>query len=122
MKAMNWSEPKPPIQWISNYNHVKCETPLGEFIIEWKSWKERPDYGVNLKDQYNDQYIGTGYSLEEAKEIAENHLNKMHVELTEFLKVDLKLIEWLMRENYIHSEVLSANNILNRWIESQNPK
>ena len=49
------------------YDHVRGASPLGEFLITWKSWKEEPSFdvegpvGIDLYDVY---------SLNEAKECA----------------------------------------------------
>lgn len=29
------------------YHHVKGESPIGEFLITWKGWKESPSYDVD---------------------------------------------------------------------------
>lgn len=34
-----WSEPKPPTP-DCYYDHITAETPLGNFQITWKSWKQ----------------------------------------------------------------------------------
>ena len=79
---MNWTEPKPPTKGVSFYDHTILGSPLGEFRIEWKSWKDSPDYGIDLEGQY----IGTEYSLEEAKELVRSHLFDMRDKLEDFLK------------------------------------
>lgn len=78
---MDWTEPKPPTEDVSYYDHTVCETPLGKFIIEWKSWKTSPDYGIMLENDY----IGTEYSLEEAKEKVLEYLVDKEKELHLFL-------------------------------------
>jgi hypothetical protein len=78
---MNWTEQKPPTEGICFYDHVNCETPLGKIRIKWKSWKESPDYGIDL----DDKYIYTEYDLETAKYIAKEYLINKHCELSEFL-------------------------------------
>jgi hypothetical protein len=83
---MKWTEPKLPTEGESYYDHVKCQTPLGEFLIEWKSWKEFPDYGVML----NGEYVTTSYELEDAKEDAEMYLIKVRDNLNDFLKDENK--------------------------------
>jgi len=78
---MNWTKPKPPTEGICFYDHVDCETPLGLIRIEWKSWKEGPDYGIDL----DGKYIGTEYDLETAKYVAKEFLTIKHRELSELL-------------------------------------
>lgn len=79
---MNWTEPKPPTEGVSFYDHTICETPFGKLKIEWKSWKDNDSYTVILND--ND-WIGAEYDLESAKELARKYLVKKHKELSEFL-------------------------------------
>ena len=78
---MDWTEPKPPTEGVCHYDHIRCETPLGLCSIEWKSWKDQPDYGVEI----GNEYIGTEYSLEEAKNVAKEYLNTKRCELELFL-------------------------------------
>lgn len=78
---MNWTEPKPPTEGVSHYDHVDCETPLGKFRIDWKGWKDKPDYDVMLESEY----VGVGYELDAAKRMAEEYLIEKHRELTAFL-------------------------------------
>lgn len=79
---MNWTENKPPIEGESYYDHTTCKTPLGLLKIEWKSWKDSPSYGIELEGNW----IGSEYTLEEAKMIAKNYINKVSNELITFLK------------------------------------
>lgn len=79
---MNWTEPKPPTEGVSSYDHTKCETPLGEFIIEWKSWKLNPSYDVILRNEW----IGCEYDLDQAKNSAKKYLEEKKERLIKFLK------------------------------------
>lgn len=81
LNKMNWTEPKPPTEGTSYYDHITTETPLGRAIIEWKSWKYSPSYSITI----GDDYIDTEYDLEEAKILARNHLIEKHKELSDFL-------------------------------------
>lgn len=78
---MKWTEPSKPINGISYYDHVILESPMGKIIIEWKSWKERPSYSIEL----GGLWIGAGDTLDEAKEIAETYLMNMAIKIKEFL-------------------------------------
>ena len=78
---MDWTEPKPPTDGICYYDHVDCDTPLGLCRITWKSWKERPDYDV----EFDGISIGFASDLEEAKELAVQHLIDKHRSLSAFL-------------------------------------
>ena len=80
---MNWTEPKPPTDGESYYDHVKCETPLGLIKIEWKSWKKSDNYSTML----NEEYIGDYLNLEEAKAKAKLHLIAKTRELIKFLEL-----------------------------------
>lgn len=78
---MIWTEPKPPTKGISHYDHVICETPLGQALIEWKGWKESDSYSVTI----GNDYVGEGYDLEDAKRLAKEWLTKKHSELSVLL-------------------------------------
>ena len=80
---MKWTEESEPKEGISYYNHSYLDTPIGRYIIEWKSWKDSPSYDVYLKGEW----IGTEYSLEEAKNISQEHLIKKFNELKEYLEL-----------------------------------
>lgn len=80
-KELIWTEPKPPTKGLSYYDHTICNTPLGEFIIEWKSWKENDSYDITLN---RDEWIGSEYSLEDAKERVKDFLIQKHRELSEY--------------------------------------
>lgn len=80
LNNLNWSEPKPPIDGVSFYDHITCDTPLGLIKIEWKSWKNNDSYSLLI----NDKWIGAEYELEDAKDLAlkilidtRNDLNKL---------------------------------------------
>ena len=79
---MKWTEPKEPTDGVSFYDHVIAETPIGKMMIEWKSWKDNDDYSVML----DNEWIGVGFDLEEAKQIGENYLNDKLKKLTEYMK------------------------------------
>lgn len=63
---LTWTDPSEPNE-ACPYDHTKAETPFGAYLIEWKSWKDYPGYSVELRDEF----IATGDSLEEAKELAQ---------------------------------------------------
>ncbi len=70
--ALNWTEPKLPIKDVCFYDHVTCDTPLGECWITWKSWKEHADFDVSIADIP----VGTEYTLDDAKARAEKWLRE----------------------------------------------
>ena len=77
---MNWTDPQPPTTNVG-YNHVKLSTPLGEILITWKGWKERPDYGI----EFESEWIGVEYDLESAKNRAIEYLKTKYEELGKLL-------------------------------------
>ena len=79
---MKWTDPAKPIEGTSNYDHVILQTPIGVMMIEWKSWKENPDYSIDL----DGVYVDTEYTLEDAKYRAKEHLERIQRELHDFLE------------------------------------
>lgn len=67
IRDLDWSGPWPPNVRI-RYHHLVAQTPIGEFSIEWKSWKSDPDYSLNL----NREEQATFPSVDEAKAGATN--------------------------------------------------
>lgn len=80
---MNWTEPKPPTNGISYYDHTILETPLGEFRIEWKSWKKFDSFSILLNQM---EYIGEGNSLEDAKSKVKDYIMEKYQKLSELLR------------------------------------
>ena len=68
---ISWGSEAPPDK-DSRYNHVFGTHPLGKFCIEWKSWKESDSYTC----YFNDEYWNDAYSLDEAKDFCQKHINK----------------------------------------------
>lgn len=71
---MNWSEPSPPKENISFYNHCILDTMLGTFIIEWKSHKISPAYDIMLGIMADNKYLDTKYTLEDAKDFVREYI------------------------------------------------
>lgn len=69
---MDWTENFPPNS-DSSYDHCVSKTPIGDALIEWKSWKKYDDYCVN----FNDDFVGSFYTLEEAKEETEKYYSNL---------------------------------------------
>lgn len=65
-----WSAPTSPNERI-RYDHVLAKSALGEFSIEWKSWKDYDDFGLYL----DREYITSARSVEAAKAFAQEHLD-----------------------------------------------
>lgn len=64
LKPIVWSEPKPPTKDVCCYDHCRASTPLGEFSVEWKSWKQYDSYCV----YFNGDYLESVFDLEDAKD------------------------------------------------------
>ena len=79
---MKWSKEKPPTKDVSYYNHTICETPFGNFVIEWKGWKETPSYTISLEGQY----VDTAFTLQEAKQIANDYLVTLVDRMNQYIK------------------------------------
>lgn len=71
---LQWSETKEPNKQCA-YEHVTADSPLGTFVIEWKSWKESPGYDVT--HPLEKLCIYGYFSLEEAKENAQKEFDKL---------------------------------------------
>lgn len=78
---MKWSKKLNPNKSESSYTHITAYSPLGIFIIEWKSWKNKPSYCLEL----NDTYLFSSENLEESKLEARTHLENKKKEIEEFL-------------------------------------
>ena len=79
--GMKWSEIKEANKYV-NYTHINCETPMGEFIIDWKGWKENPSYDSHI----NGDYIGTNYDLDGAKSFCEEYIKDKSISMFKYLK------------------------------------
>ncbi len=73
VKDISWTDKLKPSEEI-RYDHVIGGTPLGDFEITWKSWKEYPSYTIEHKAF---GYIGDENSLESAKEAAESSFESL---------------------------------------------
>lgn len=82
---MKWTEPKKVTEGVSFYDHVIAETPIGRIMIEWKSWKDNDGYSVML----DNEWIGVGFDLEEAKQIGKNYLSDKLKKFTEYMQEPL---------------------------------
>lgn len=81
---MKWTKETEPTNEIP-YSHVKLETPIGEFIITWKGWKENPSYDVECENEW----IGSNFDLDSAKSLAEDHILETANQLNGFIKSQL---------------------------------
>lgn len=72
-KQLIWSAPMPPSE-ACRYDHCSAASSLGTFQIEWKGWKERDSYCVYREEEY----LGSLDTLEEAKQLAQDHHDETH--------------------------------------------
>ena len=77
---MKWSEPHKPNDNIS-YDYVTMDSPLGEFIISWKSWKETPSYDLEL----DGKWLSSDWDLTQCKSGARQYLLKIQEESYQFI-------------------------------------
>ena len=81
LMSLEWSEPQKPCEKC-RYDHVEAKSPLGEFRIEWKSWKEDgDDYCLYL----NGKFLKADYELNDAKMSAQQHLAEMVAKLLPYI-------------------------------------
>ncbi|MFC5423692.1 hypothetical protein ACFPOB_29600 [Bosea eneae] len=71
VRPLDWNEPAPPNGKDRFYDHVQAETPFGQFLIEWKSWKENDSFTISFAGDY----VETRYSLDDAKAFAFDFLS-----------------------------------------------
>jgi hypothetical protein len=62
---ITWTEPAPPKDGESMYDHVFGTIGPLKFSIEWKSWKKYDSYGLEV--DVGESWIGSFGSLDEAK-------------------------------------------------------
>ena len=62
-----WSDPSPPNDFCP-YDHCSANVPFGTMRIEWKSWKDYPNYCLYF--DAGETFIGSFDSLDRAKEHA----------------------------------------------------
>lgn len=80
----SWTNNEPPQEGVSNYYHTSLTTPLGKFLIEWKSWKDSPSYDIML----DDLWLGVEYDLLKAKEFVNTYMLEKCNELIIFLTIE----------------------------------
>jgi len=78
IRPLVWTEHRRPNSEIS-YDHCICETPLGRFVLTWKSWKSEPwqDMGVGFDETpWGEIWYGPWDDPAEAKQAAFDELNR----------------------------------------------
>ena len=61
------------------YNHINADTPVGDFSIQWKGWKEWDSKCVYL----NNEYLNSFCEIDEAKEFVNEYLIGLYNKLGE---------------------------------------
>jgi hypothetical protein len=67
-RPLAWTEPRKP-DHDCHYDHCIAETPLGRFMLSWKSWKVYPAYTAD-ETPWN-EWMGTWGTSDEAKQACE---------------------------------------------------
>ncbi len=80
VRNLQWTQDTPPTHGICSYDHCTAQTPLGPFRIEWKSWKEHDARCLYL----NGEYIGCAASTDDAKQLAQGHIESIAKELAPY--------------------------------------
>ena len=70
---LKWSEDRPPSQEVQ-YDHSIAETPIGKFLLTWKSWKEPYDRGIGFDETPWGVWYAGWSTTEQAKAAAEAEL------------------------------------------------
>lgn len=77
---IEWSE-EFEANTTTRYNHIIANTPVGEFSIQWKGWKEWDSKCVYL----NDKYLHSFSEIDEAKEFVNEYLLDVYKQIGEML-------------------------------------
>ena len=79
VKELEWSQEFQPGRNNSNYNHVRSITPVGIYVLEWKSWKEHGSVTVYLYYPNNNgsDFISAEDNLDAAKTAATTHFRSI---------------------------------------------
>lgn len=67
VKALEWSPESKPNGYCS-YNHTYADTPFGRYQIEWKGWKDRPSFSLDLGNESVSCWADT---IDDARRIAQ---------------------------------------------------
>ena len=72
VKPLVWSDESAPNDYCS-YDHSFADTPFGRYQIEWKGWKDYPNFTIDFVGNLLDQYPGN--TLEDARAAAQAHFD-----------------------------------------------
>ena len=84
-----WSDPQPPTEGVSYYNHVITKTPLGEIRLEWKSWK---DYDPPTAQMPWEEFV-VGNNLSDAKVQVQAAWDRKSREIMALSSIDDAMVE-----------------------------
>lgn len=87
-----WSDPSPPNDFC-HYDHCSAKALFGTMRIEWKSWKDYPNYCLYF--DAGETFIGSFDSLDRAKEhaaaVIEADREAVRAEVARAIEVELSL-------------------------------
>ena len=75
VKAIVWGVHGEPNDKI-RYDHVVGVTPIGEYLITWKSWKEYPTFTIDAHP-FNSDFCPCEMYLHKAKDECQKHFDRM---------------------------------------------
>lgn len=73
IKPLNWSEDREPNGRDCYEDHCLADSAIGQYKIEWKSWKDGEDGTGSRCVFLNCDFIAVGDTTDEAKKIADDH-------------------------------------------------
>jgi hypothetical protein len=75
IRPLVWTEHRKPNNDVG-YDHCICDTPLGRFVLTWKSWKSQSK-GVGFDETpWGEIWYGSWDEPDEAKQAAFDELNR----------------------------------------------
>lgn len=75
VKPISWSEQMKPSPNVK-YDHICGSTPLGDFLITWKGWKDYDPPTIDETPFIDAPFLGVGVDVEDAKRICEEEYQK----------------------------------------------
>ena len=78
LRPLVWTEHRKPNSEVT-YDHCICDTPLGRFVLTWKSWKSEPwqDMGLGFdQTPWGEVWYDSWHEPDEAKQAAFDDLNR----------------------------------------------
>lgn len=72
VNALVWSDEAKPNDYCS-YNHTFADTLFGRYQIEWKGWKDYPNFSLDFAGNVVDGYAGN--TLDAVRAFAQSHFD-----------------------------------------------